>query len=480
MSMPDYFGDLPGGAMPDEDGEVGIICLVDHNEPNQMHTALRDDPKRADRIAGLIDHHAVSKNFASSLPLFIDVRPWGSMSTIIAHQFIRANHLIPPHVAKLLLMAILSDTLALRSITTSPADRFAVALLSRIAAVADPNDLAASMFRAKTDWIVGLGPYEMVRGDQKDFEGQGGWKFGIAVLEVTVIEPVLAQADCIIAELRCLKHEKGMIQKQETQQPRLTRSTSSRQSVWGGASHDRRKELDFVFLFVVDVVKQESHLVICGGRELALAEVAFPDGTLDVAMEGMEAPGRHLKPEQTLMHVGKLVSRKLEFAPRFFKALAADFQCHKKPCSMMTAQPEEPEEQEQFDDENLRKIACMTVVHDSVRVQRNYESVFNGLNMPEATRRATMRMSQVAEDRDACITGGASGHLERADQVLKSACDSSLDGSGLEDVSEDDEETKERKKKEREAKRAEKKRRKAEAEAEKTEEKEEKAEEKAE
>ena len=50
------------------------------------------------------------------------------------------------------------------------------------------------MFRAKTAWIVDLGPYEMVRGDQKDFEVDG-WKFGVSVLEVTEVEPVLAVAE---------------------------------------------------------------------------------------------------------------------------------------------------------------------------------------------------------------------------------------------------------------------------------------------
>ena len=49
--------------------------------------------------------------------------------------------------------------------------------------VPDPDQLAREMFHAKTNWIVNLGAYEMVRGDQKDFECSG-WKFGISVLEV--------------------------------------------------------------------------------------------------------------------------------------------------------------------------------------------------------------------------------------------------------------------------------------------------------
>merc|ERR1712137_168044 len=376
MDYPDYFGELMGAGVPDEDGESMLVCLVDHNEPNQMHEALRNDPHRSTRIAGLIDHHAVSKNFSSSLPLFIDVRPWGSMSTIVAHMFIRANHQIPTDIAYMLLMAILSDTLSLRSVTATPADQFAVALLSRIVQVDDPNELASQMFRAKTDWIVGLGPYEMVRGDQKDFEGANGWKFGIAVLEVTVIEPVLAQAQCIIAELRCLKHEKGTV----FEQPK---ANSKRTSVWGEPQHDQRKELDFAYLFIVDVVKQESHLIICGGRELALAQKAFSNGVLDAAHPDMEAPGKHIKVGETLMHVGNLVSRKAEFAPAFFEALK-DFTCHKKPMSSLTEAMPDLGDAAQVEDHKIRRASRASISHDSVKMQRDYDAIFDALAMPTA------------------------------------------------------------------------------------------------
>lgn len=66
------------------------------------------------------------------------------------------------------------------------ADRLIVALLSVMGGVdgIDGNftsdALASAMFKAKTNWIVNLGPTEMVRGDQKDFKS-GEWKLGISV-----------------------------------------------------------------------------------------------------------------------------------------------------------------------------------------------------------------------------------------------------------------------------------------------------------
>lgn len=146
--------------------------------------------------------------------------------------------MIPKPVARILLAAILSDTLNLQSVTTTNADRFLVTVLCILAQCDDPDELARCMFRAKTEWIVGrgcgracchlragLGAYEMTRGDQKDFTANG-WKVGIAVLEVTDPQPVLRVADdywlrnCLslalppkelLMELRILKVEKGAL-----------------------------------------------------------------------------------------------------------------------------------------------------------------------------------------------------------------------------------------------------------------------------
>merc|ERR1712061_618663 len=131
------------------------------------------------------------------------------MSSIVAHLYVRSNARMRPEVARLLMCAILSDTLNLQSVTTTNADRFAVALLAKFGEVEEkPDQIARLMFRAKTAWITSLGPYAMVRGDQKDFKW-GEWKAGIAVLEVTDMEPVLALAEDLLVELRFLKKEKG-------------------------------------------------------------------------------------------------------------------------------------------------------------------------------------------------------------------------------------------------------------------------------
>jgi len=54
------------------------ICLVDHQQTSQMNPSIM-----ADRVVGVIDHHALqSKTIVTNKPIYIDIRPWGSMSSM--------------------------------------------------------------------------------------------------------------------------------------------------------------------------------------------------------------------------------------------------------------------------------------------------------------------------------------------------------------------------------------------------------------
>eukprot|EP00961_Rhodomonas_salina_P201443 2717627-Rhodomonas_salina.2 len=89
-------------------------------------------------------------------------------------------------------------------------------------------------------------------------------------------------------------------------------------------------QLDFAFLFVVDVAQQCSVLLVCGGRELALARHAFPNCPLAKAHPSLtKGPGTHISADQTMIDVGPLVSRKAQFVPAFSKILGAGFTCHR-------------------------------------------------------------------------------------------------------------------------------------------------------
>jgi manganese-dependent inorganic pyrophosphatase len=67
-------------------------------------------------IVGIIDHHALQSNtIVTEGPIFVDIRPWECMSSILAHSYAVQETHLPVNMAGMLLSAILSDTLNLRN-----------------------------------------------------------------------------------------------------------------------------------------------------------------------------------------------------------------------------------------------------------------------------------------------------------------------------------------------------------------------------
>lgn len=100
------------------------MCLVDHQQTSQMNPSINPDS-----VVGVIDHHALqSKTIVTDRPIYIDIRPWGSMSTIVAHTYLTHGRRPSTSIAGMLLCAILSDTLNLQGPTTTEWDRMMVAV----------------------------------------------------------------------------------------------------------------------------------------------------------------------------------------------------------------------------------------------------------------------------------------------------------------------------------------------------------------
>jgi manganese-dependent inorganic pyrophosphatase len=244
------------------------VCLVDHQQTSQVNPAIPHD-----RIVGVIDHHALqSETIVTEMPIFIDIRPWGSMSTIIAHGYLTRGRKPSPPIAGMLLCAIISDTLNLQGPTTTNFDRSMVSILAILAGVEDINLLSSQQFKAKSRELAGLSPTQLVCGDQKVFKlkseaASAEYKLGFAVVETTDDAVILDRSAELLLELTAVKTDRA---------------------------------LDFLFFAVVNIVEMRSNLLLCGAAEGALAKLAFG--------EPMSAGG-------TRMDLGKRVSRKKEFIP---------------------------------------------------------------------------------------------------------------------------------------------------------------------
>ncbi len=117
------------------------LILVDHNEKSQAVDGIEEA-----EILEIIDHHRIG-TLQTMAPVTFRNQPLGCCSTIIYQMYQEKGVEVKPHIAGLLLSAILSDTLMFRSPTCTEIDRQVGEELARIADV-DIEELAVSMFEA--------------------------------------------------------------------------------------------------------------------------------------------------------------------------------------------------------------------------------------------------------------------------------------------------------------------------------------------
>ena len=85
------------------------VILVDHNEFSQSVEGIENA-----KIDTVVDHHRIN-NFQTSEPLFYYAQPVGCTSTLLFELYTMNNVTIEPKMAGLMLSAIISDTLLLKS-----------------------------------------------------------------------------------------------------------------------------------------------------------------------------------------------------------------------------------------------------------------------------------------------------------------------------------------------------------------------------
>ena len=168
------------------------VILVDHNEFSQSVDGIENA-----KIIAVVDHHRIN-NFQTSEQLFYYAQPVGCTATILLELFKANNIEIEPKIAGLMLSAIISDTLLLKSPTTTDKDKKAVEELAKIANV-DISKYGLDMLKAGTD----LDKYtedELIRLDAKCIEKEE-IKYVIAQVNTVSIPDVLKRKAKIEEEM---------------------------------------------------------------------------------------------------------------------------------------------------------------------------------------------------------------------------------------------------------------------------------------
>ena len=171
MEAPDLIEDV-------EDGQE--VILVDHNEATQCVNNIANS-----KILKVVDHHTM--NFVAPYQLYYRTEPVGCTQTVLFKMYKENNVEIDKNIATLMLSAIASDTLVLKSPTTTDDDRKAVKELEKISGLSI-NDFGVDMLKAGTD-ISEYTPEQVINIDSKLFE-QSNKKFRIAQVNTADLDSI--------------------------------------------------------------------------------------------------------------------------------------------------------------------------------------------------------------------------------------------------------------------------------------------------
>lgn len=137
------------------------VILVDHNESSQSVDGLDEA-----EIVGIVDHHKLG-NLGTNKPINFRNMTVGSTCTIVYELFKENKIKLPVEIASLLLAGIISDTLYLKSPTTTKIDIKILNELKKITNI-DSEKMAMGMFKAN-DIVKSKSIKEIVYMDFKIF-----------------------------------------------------------------------------------------------------------------------------------------------------------------------------------------------------------------------------------------------------------------------------------------------------------------------
>ena len=195
------------------------MIMVDHNEMNQAV-----DGAETAEVLEIVDHHRLG-TIKTARPIQFLAKPVGSTCSIIYEQLRNFKIELPENIGLLLLSGILSDTVMLKSPTTTAYDKEIVDELTEFLKI-DCSEYGKKMFYA-TDSLKSREPEEVIDADFKKYS-EYGLDFGIGQVEVVNLNEINELNDDFVTALKSIRD---------------------------------RKKLDFAMLLVTDIINTDSVLI---------------------------------------------------------------------------------------------------------------------------------------------------------------------------------------------------------------------------
>lgn len=182
-------------------GEGDKVILVDHSEALQSAEGLENA-----EIVEIVDHHRLG-GLTTAQPLRYNAMPVGSTCAIVAREFDIEGIEMPKAIAAVLLGAMLTDTVIMKSPTTTNFDRDIIAKTAEFVGV-DPVEYGMNIFKCRSN-PAELPVDKIVNADAKEFELSNGNKVYIGQFETVDLQAVLGREAEIREAIKALVAEKG-------------------------------------------------------------------------------------------------------------------------------------------------------------------------------------------------------------------------------------------------------------------------------
>ena len=178
------------------------IVMVDHNESDQGMPGIEE----AD-IVGIIDHHRFNASKTTN-PIYIYSAPLGSTCTLVAQLYERYGVEITKEVARVLISGLISDTVILKSPTTTAEDKRIAEILCKAGGISNLKEYGENMFASGIS-ISKQDPRKVIEGDFKVYK-ERGLKVGIGQCEVTTLKDIDEYRERYLSILEEVKRSNGL------------------------------------------------------------------------------------------------------------------------------------------------------------------------------------------------------------------------------------------------------------------------------
>ncbi|WP_373895401.1 manganese-dependent inorganic pyrophosphatase [Virgibacillus sp. CBA3643] len=197
----DHFGVEAPELIEKVPSDIEDVILVDHNEFQQSVDNINDV-----HIAEVIDHHRIS-NFETREPLYFRAEPVGCTATILNKMYKENGIPVSKEIAGLLVSAIISDSLLLKSPTCTQEDIDAAYELAEVAGV-NLETYGLEMLQAGAD-LSDKTVTELLTMDAKEFS-MGDAKVEIAQINAVDTSQIYAFQDDIETEIAQIVKDKEL------------------------------------------------------------------------------------------------------------------------------------------------------------------------------------------------------------------------------------------------------------------------------